>query len=316
VADLILHEYPLSPFSEKIRRILAYKRLPWRSVRAPAVMPKPDLLALTGGYRRIPVLQIDNHAYCDSSLIARKLEALAPEPTLYPTPLADSVAEWADTSLFDATSPVIMRPSRFDDLLQMMTKPELDALLPDRKAMGEDARRRPPTPKNALVHLTLFLARLDRALADRDYLFGSAPSIADFSAYHCCWILERVGPEPLAPHEQLRAWMARIAALPTPAVTPLSAADALRICRETHAGTGEALEFADPMGFAPEQAVCIRAADYGRDPIEGALVGSTRDEIVLRRANAFAGTVYVHFPRLGFEIAKHTPPPAAPSSPP
>ena len=56
--ELILHHYAMSPFAEKIRAILGYKGLSWRSVDIPVVMPKPDLTALTGGYRKTPVLQI------------------------------------------------------------------------------------------------------------------------------------------------------------------------------------------------------------------------------------------------------------------
>src|SRR5690242_6210815 len=97
---LILHHYDLSPFSEKIRRILTYKQLAYTAVRAPAVMPKPDLIALTGGYRRIPVLQRGNHVYCDTRLIARVLDDERPTPTLYPSPLMAAVAEWADVHLF------------------------------------------------------------------------------------------------------------------------------------------------------------------------------------------------------------------------
>ena len=47
---LILHHYPASPFAEKIRRVLAFKQLAYRSVIIPDVMPKPDVLALTGGH--------------------------------------------------------------------------------------------------------------------------------------------------------------------------------------------------------------------------------------------------------------------------
>jgi glutathione S-transferase len=47
-------------------------------------MPKPDLLALTGGYRRTPNLQIGADIYCDTALIARVLDELQPSPTLYP----------------------------------------------------------------------------------------------------------------------------------------------------------------------------------------------------------------------------------------
>ena len=60
---LILHHYPLSPFAEKIRRVLAFKQLAWTSVTIPMVMPKPDLTALTGGYRKPPVLQQMVYAY-------------------------------------------------------------------------------------------------------------------------------------------------------------------------------------------------------------------------------------------------------------
>ena len=56
--SLILHHYDTSPFSEKIRLALRLKNLAWTSVTIPNIMPKPDLLALTGGYRRTPVLQI------------------------------------------------------------------------------------------------------------------------------------------------------------------------------------------------------------------------------------------------------------------
>ena len=82
--DLILHHYPASPFSEKIRLILGYKGLRWKSVVIPMIMPKPDVIALTGGYRKTPILQIGADIYCDTALIARVLERLAPAPSLFP----------------------------------------------------------------------------------------------------------------------------------------------------------------------------------------------------------------------------------------
>ena len=81
---LILHQYAASPFSEKIRKLLAHKQVPWFAVDQPDMLPKPDLLPLTGGYRRIPVLQVGADVYCDSQLIARVIEHLHPAPTLYP----------------------------------------------------------------------------------------------------------------------------------------------------------------------------------------------------------------------------------------
>ena len=84
MTELILHHYAISVFSERVRLALGLKRLSWRSVSIPHMMPKPDLMPLTGGYRRTPVLQIGADIYCDTLLILRKIEALYPEPTLYP----------------------------------------------------------------------------------------------------------------------------------------------------------------------------------------------------------------------------------------
>jgi glutathione S-transferase len=114
MSDLILHHYPQSPFAEKMRLILGYKKLSWQSVLAPMTMPKPNLIALTGGYRRIPVLQIGADVYCDTALICDVLEHIAPEPTLYPDAqkgLARTVAQWADTTLFQVAMAYNFQPA-------------------------------------------------------------------------------------------------------------------------------------------------------------------------------------------------------------
>ena len=58
------------------------------------------------------------------------------------------------------------------------------------------------------------------------------------------------------------------------------------------------------LGFAAGDAITVMPTDYGRDPVPGTLVGLTRDEVVIERRDERAGTVHVHFPRLGFQI-KH-----------
>src|SRR5687767_11813663 len=111
--QLILHHYPTSPFAEKARLILGFKQLPWMSVFIPAVMPKPDLVALTGGYRRTPVLQVGADIYCDTALICDVLEHVQPEPPLYPPHLkgvSRIFAQWADTTLFWASMTYSIQP--------------------------------------------------------------------------------------------------------------------------------------------------------------------------------------------------------------
>ena len=98
MADIILHHYDLSPFSEKIRLALGYKGLPWKSVKVEAVPPRPLMDVLTGGYRRVPVLQIGADVYCDTEVIFRAIERTGTGPTLYPTGegLSKALSFWWD----------------------------------------------------------------------------------------------------------------------------------------------------------------------------------------------------------------------------
>ncbi len=111
--ELILHHYPTSPFAEKARLMLGFKQLSWRSVMIPPVMPKPDLTALTGGYRRTPVLQVGADIYCDTALIARRLEAEKATPALFPEGqefTAATLAQWADSVLFLNAVSLVFQP--------------------------------------------------------------------------------------------------------------------------------------------------------------------------------------------------------------
>ena len=102
MTDIILHHYGTSPYSEKVRLGLGLKGLAWASVEIPIIMPKPDLTALTGGYRKTPVLQIGADIYCDSQLIMRELERRHPSPSFYPAGrgAADALAWWAEKTMF------------------------------------------------------------------------------------------------------------------------------------------------------------------------------------------------------------------------
>ena len=110
MSDMILHHYPTAPFSEKVRVAFGIKGLAWKSVIIPRILPKPDLMPLTGGYRKTPLLQIGADIYCDTQLILREIERRAPEPTLYPSQicgLADALGWWAERSLFSTAVAVL-----------------------------------------------------------------------------------------------------------------------------------------------------------------------------------------------------------------
>src|ERR1700745_2172452 len=103
---IILHYFDQSPFSEKIRLIFGLKNIAWTSVRISRIMPRPDLMPLTGGYRRTPVMQVGADIYCDTQCIMRELERRFPEPSLLPNGyqgLAWGSAMWTDRPFFQNT---------------------------------------------------------------------------------------------------------------------------------------------------------------------------------------------------------------------
>src|SRR5271154_1087299 len=101
---LILHQYEISPFSEKVRVALGIKGLSWQACNQPPIMPKPELVRLTGGYRRIPVLQIGADLWFDSLYITEELDRLYPHtPSAFAgsgVGVARVFSQWSDGALF------------------------------------------------------------------------------------------------------------------------------------------------------------------------------------------------------------------------
>jgi len=301
--ELILHHYDSSPFSEKVRLMLGFKRLPWTSVQVPRIMPKPDVVALTGGHRRTPFLQVGADIWCDSALIARVLEERMPAPSLFPpsAPLAPLLAQWADSTLFWTVIPYTMQPAGAAAMFAGAPPEMVKAFAADRAPFTATLKRQ--TVPDATAALHAYLAALDAQLADgSEYLFGADASIADFSVAHCLWFFRRLPPVAgiLDPYKFLAAWLARVLAIGHGPHERMDSGDAvlLAAAAKSHAKTG-----VEPgLGFEPGQAVTVAATDYGTDPVAGTLVGLTADEVVLRRIDERAGTVHVHFPRIGFQI--------------
>ena len=95
MSEIILHHYPMSPFGQAMRMALTIKQMAWKSVEQPVICPKPELSVLTGGYERIPVLQIGADIFCDTDCITDALETAKPTPSLYPAPSGRAAKLWA-----------------------------------------------------------------------------------------------------------------------------------------------------------------------------------------------------------------------------
>lgn len=306
--QLILHHFAASPFSEKLRLVLGYKRLAWKSVQVPAVMPKPDVVALTGGYRRTPVLQIGADIYCDTALICDVLERLQPTPSLYPEAqgaLARIVGQWADSSLFWAAVRHNRGPQG-SGLKFGVTTEQARVLFDDRKAMGFDLDWQRPADAGAPYRS--YLQRLAGMLVEHDYLLGDQPTLADFCAFHPLWLAHlRTSPaqDLLAQWPVLIDWLARMQQIGHGQMLDCDAAQALDTARRaTPAASGSSLlpddSFHDHHGIALGSRVRIRAQSFGTEPTEGVLVAASASHYSLRHNNPQVGTVHVHFPRVGY----------------
>jgi glutathione S-transferase len=308
MAELILHHYPNSPFAEKIRLILGHKRLAWKSVFIPMIMPKPDLTALTGGYRKTPVLQIGADLYCDTALICDVLEHLAPTPTIYPEAVkgaARIVAQWADGPLFTAAMAYNFQPAGVAQVFAGAPADAVQAFVADRAAMRGGAPRM--AAADAAATFKSYLRRLASMLHGQDFVLGGQPCVADFAAYHPLWFTQERTPALagiLDATPTVKAWMARMQAIGHGQSSKSSAQEALQVA---HASTPAAMQgevFQDEHGIALGSPVVVAADTFGQEPTEGELMAATRTRYTLRRTDERAGVVHVHFPRVGFTLKK------------
>jgi glutathione S-transferase len=308
MTTLTLHHYPLSPFAEKVRLILGYKKLAWQSVTIPMYMPKPDVVALTGGHRRTPFMQIGADIYCDTQLICDVLEHVAPTPTLYPEAVKGVtriVAQWADSLVFPIAMAYNFQPAGAAHVLASWAPEDVKNFVQDRTSMRGGAPRM--LPADAVGMYKSYLRRLSHMLDQHAFLLGDTPSLADFSAYHPTWYTLRQVPLLASIFDatpNVRDWLLRMEKLGHGTPTEISSAQAIQ---SAHDSTPQDLShepFVDAHGIALGSQVVIKAESFGLEPTAGELVAATRTRYTVRRHDERAGTVHVHFPRVGFILSQ------------
>ncbi|MFA7505194.1 MAG: glutathione S-transferase family protein [Burkholderiaceae bacterium] len=299
----ILHHYGFSPFAEKIRLALGIKGLRWHSVIAPSVLPKPELVALTGGYRHIPVLQYGADVYCDTRTIIRELDRRHPEPAIddpVRRVLATPVEAWAERDLFWPIARFVsginaekVDPQLHVDRASLRGKPAPSIARLKAVAQRELSRMRPLLPI------------IEGMLAgDSTWLLDDRPGKADLAVYHGLWFLSAMPIDcsgELAPYPAIRRWMDQVAAIGHGRPVDMAAARSLEIARTATPGT-PADSVDDDSLPALGSHVAIRPDDYSTAAVEGMLVRVTPDDVALRRDDAALREVVVHFPRIGYAL--------------
>lgn len=305
--DIIFHAYPQSPVAEKVRVVFGIKGLAWRSVEIPRLPPKPMLTALTGGYRRTPVMQIGADIYCDSQCIIRELDRRFPSPSIMPTSeqgLMWCLSRWTDGALFDQTVRHILGAA--GDSLDKAFAADRGRLY-----LGEDWAAGLKKANADLPHIVAQmrapLSWLNAQLSDgRAFLLGPKPAAIDAQFYYLVWFLRgrwTEGPSFLSEFTELLRWETNVRDIGHGTPTPMDPQDAiLRAKRlEPTAMTGVS-EF-EPQGLRVGQLVSVQPdVNGGEQPVLGNIRFADAETVVIERLSDDVGRVCVHFPRSGYRI--------------
>ncbi|USG62327.1 glutathione S-transferase family protein [Sneathiella marina] len=302
MSELIFHHYEPSPFAEKIRSIFGYKDIEWKSVQIPRMMPKPDVMPLTGGYRKTPVLQIGAHIYCDTQIIIREIEARKPTPSLFPDGsdfLGWGTSFFTDKALFSVCVAIVF--GSFGDQLP-------DEFIKDRAELSGgniNIERMKAGLPFSFQQFSSMLDWAEQGLADeRTYFLGDVASLVDFNMYFNLWFAGRVPDAKaiIAQFPNLSAWMARVADFGHGRQSDMTSKEALQIAKkqDVSAFVGE---IQSTEGLGEGEQVTITPNDSGRIPVTGNLVTLTTQEVAIRHTNDIVGEVIIHFPRAGFILS-------------
>ena len=301
--SIILHHFEQSPFSEKIRVVFGLKNVEWSSVLISRIMPRPDLMPLTGGYRRTPVMQIGADIYCDTQCIIRELERRFPEPTLFPPGfegLGSASAMWTDRSFFQNTVNLV-----FGSLADQVPQ---DFIADREKLRG--AKFDVPAMTAAIPQMRdqfrAHLQWIENQLAEgRSWMSGANAALCDVNAYMNIWCVRAHLPnagELLAEFPATCAWETRMSAIGHGHRSEISTSAALEIAAGATPHTAELSDPNDPNGRKPGDRVEIVPDDYGKIKVSGDIVALSSHHVAIRRRDPRAGDVVVHFPRAGFFV--------------
>jgi glutathione S-transferase len=304
MSKIILHHYPLSPYSEKIRLALGLKNVTWSSVEIPVWTPRPKLTPMTGGYRKTPILQVGAEFYCDTLHILHAIEKLGNSGALYPKGqegLAKAFGWWIEKgSFFNA---VCLTIGNMPGLPQEL----IDERRPLFRVNLDPNELRPKRPLY-LQRLDAHLAWLAEALADgRKFILGPEPSAADLSAYHPIWFARQNGGREvndlIAFASVIDPWFKRVAAIGHGDFSEMTPDQAIETAKtsaptEPHQWSSETQN----VGLRRGDWVSVTPDDYG-NAVYGSILSWTPEEIVLRHEDPSVGKVNLRFPRVGFDVA-------------
>ncbi|MEW5683837.1 MAG: glutathione S-transferase family protein [Pseudomonadota bacterium] len=246
-------------------------------------------------------MQIGADVYCDSQVILAELDRRAPAPRLA-RGMDWAVNLWADRTWFQASVAVIFAeigdaiPKEFAEDREKLSGRPFDVTAMKAAAPIMRAQWR------------AYAAWLEDGLGEGDFLGGDQPSLADVAAWMNVWWLSGAArgqaQAMLAGLTRTQAWVERIRAIGHGQRTEMPPSEAVKIAAGATPDLSSTVAADDPSGLKPGERVVVQADDYGRDPLEGELVGLGPDRVTLARDAEGVGRLHVHFPRAGYVLTR------------
>lgn len=235
---LTLHQFEISPFCDKIRRILNVKRVPYETREV-------GLIEAQLGFRKInpigkvPVLVDESgRAVCDSTEIAYYLEERYPDPPLVPRDrreraLVHVLEDWADESLYFMEMRlrlgIAQNRARTIEKLLAQQSPVVRMVAPfiapraiQSQINAQGVGRK--SDAQALVEVGRHLDAIAALLTGQDYLVGGRLTLADVAIYAQLFAIRDApeGAAEIAKRSEVAAFMERV----NQATRPVAAARA------------------------------------------------------------------------------------------
>lgn len=194
-----LYHYPLSPFSRKVRLVLAEKGVEVELIEEDYWNKRPDFMRINPS-GKVPLLKSDKITLGESSAICEYLEELYPRPAL----LSDNIEKRAEARRL---------ASWFDDKFYREVTLNLLGERLQKKIMGggyPDSKNVKLGAKNIRYHISYMAYLLER----RRWLAGERLSLADFSAAAQISCLDYISDVDWNSNQTVKDWYAKIKSRP------------------------------------------------------------------------------------------------------
>lgn len=223
----ILYQYEISPFCDKVRRVLNLKGIPFRVENLSLAQTAAGKLKKLNPAGKVPVLDLDGERICDSTDIIEAIEARYPEPALIPEDPRQAaqvhiLEDWADESLYfyevylrfavpENARRWAAEAAKEDGAVMRWLGSRLAPVALSRLAREQGIGRKPATV--ILRDLHRHFRSLEHML-EGDWLVGERISLADIAVYvqcHCIAVTPE-GQAALEPFTRVAEWMTRVEA--------------------------------------------------------------------------------------------------------